>query len=75
MGLTVEKNLEYVKAAPPVTISTISLLGIPLNEWVCICTIIYTVLLIVFLLRDKLIQPWRMRRRNQQATQETQHDS
>ena len=62
MGLSMEKTLEYAKAAPPVTISTISLMGIPLNEWVFICTIIYTVLLTIFLLRDKLINPWLERR-------------
>jgi antibiotic biosynthesis monooxygenase (ABM) superfamily enzyme len=58
-----EQRIEYIKAAPPVTISTISLIGIPLNEWVFICTIVYTVLLTIFLVRDKLIYPWLERKR------------
>lgn len=58
-----EQRIEYIKAAPPVTISTISLIGIPLNEWVFICTIVYTVLLTIFLVRDKLIFPWLERKR------------
>jgi antibiotic biosynthesis monooxygenase (ABM) superfamily enzyme len=58
-----EPRIEYIKAAPPVTISTISLLGIPLNEWVFISTIGYTILLTIFLIRDKLVYPWLERRR------------
>jgi len=34
------------KAAPPLTVSAISLGGIPLNEWVFILTILYTVIMI-----------------------------
>jgi len=62
-----EERINMVKAAPPVTVSTISLIGIPLNEWVFICTLIYTVLLTIFLLRDKLIAPWLERRRQRES--------
>ncbi|MBI3727098.1 MAG: holin [Burkholderiales bacterium] len=58
--------MEPLKASPPVTISAISLLGIPLNEWVFILTIIYTVLQITIFLRDKVVKPWLYRRANKQ---------
>ena len=52
-----DQRIEAAKAALPVTVSTITLLGVPLNEWVFIVTLIYTCLMIVFLLRDKLLVP------------------
>ena len=52
-----DQRIEAAKAAFPVTVSTITLLGVPLNEWVFIVTLIYTCLMIVFLLRDKLVVP------------------
>ncbi|MFZ6711997.1 hypothetical protein [Undibacterium sp. TC9W] len=58
--------MEPLKASPPVAISAITLLGIPLNEWVFILTIIYTVLQITFFVRDKVIKPWLHRRANAQ---------
>lgn len=35
---------EIVKAVPPVTVASVGLVGITLNEWVLITTLIYTVL-------------------------------
>ncbi|MFZ6730601.1 hypothetical protein ACO0LG_01580 [Undibacterium sp. Ji42W] len=58
--------MEPLKASPPVAISAITLLGIPLNEWVFILTIIYTVLQITFFVRDKVVKPWLHRRANAQ---------
>lgn len=61
-----DSHMETVKSMPPVTISAITLLGVPLNEWVFILTIIYTALQITFFLRDKVIKPWFYRRANAQ---------
>lgn len=49
---------EAMKAAPPVTVGTLALAGIPLSDWLLIFTIAYTILQIFFLLRDKW---WRKR--------------
>ena len=62
-----DNHMETIKAIPPVAISAITVLGVPLNEWVFILTIIYTVLQITFFLRDKVIKPWFHRRANQSA--------
>ncbi|MBI1773543.1 MAG: hypothetical protein HYR68_14585 [Burkholderiales bacterium] len=59
--------METVKSMPPIAISAITLLGIPLNEWVFILTIIYTVLQITFFVRDRMLKPWLHRRVNQRA--------
>lgn len=50
---------EVAKAAPPVTVGSLALAGIPLSDWLLILTILYTILQIFFLLRDKW---WRKRR-------------
>ena len=54
--------LEAAKAAPPVTVVGMSLGGASLQEWVLILTAIYTVLQLVFLIRDKVYKPWRNKR-------------
>lgn len=59
-----DHNMEPVKALPPVAISAITVLGVPLNEWVFILTIIYTVLQITFFVRDKVVKPWLHKRAN-----------
>lgn len=43
-----------VKAAPPVGVTAATLLGLQLSDWVMIATLVYTVLQMIFLLRDKL---------------------
>ncbi len=45
---------EAVKAAPPVSVTTLTLFGIPLDQWVYIVTVMYTCLQILVLYRDKL---------------------
>lgn len=35
------------KASPPVAVSTLSLFGVPVENWVIVATLIYTALLIV----------------------------
>lgn len=42
---------EAVKAAPPLLVATTTFLGLTLQEWVYIVTIVYTVLQIALLLR------------------------
>ncbi len=59
-----DNHMETVKSMPPITISAITLLGVPLNEWVFILTIIYTSLQITFFVRDKVVKPWLHRRAN-----------
>lgn len=56
---------EIIKATPPIAISTITLLGVPLNEWVFILTIIYTLLQLFFTLRDKVWRPWKTKKEEQ----------
>lgn len=49
-----ESFIEAVKAAPPVGVGSLTLMGLPLNEWVLILTLIYTIFLII----DKLPAVW-----------------
>ena len=69
-----DQRIEAAKAAFPVTVSTISLLGVPLNEWVFIVTLIYTSLMIIFLLRDKLILPLIKKLRNNKIAEQNDAD-
>lgn len=46
--------IESIKAAPPVTATTMTILGYPLNEWLVLVTMAYTVCLFYTLWRDKL---------------------
>jgi hypothetical protein len=41
---------DAVLAAPPIGVGALTLWGVPLSEWVLICTLFYTILLII----DKL---------------------
>lgn len=43
-----------LKAAPPLGVTGTLFLGLPLNEWLIILTIIYTVLQIGFLLKGQI---------------------
>ena len=44
-----------VKAIPPITVTGLSLSGVTLQEWVLIATLVYTVLQILILVRDKVL--------------------
>lgn len=49
--MATESTIESVaKVAPSAGIGGLSLLSIPINEWVLVCTLVYTVLIIL----DKL---------------------
>lgn len=62
--LTKESNMsaaqEYViagyKASPPVSVATMALAGIPLQEWVYIVTIVYLVLQSAKLIYDAVVK-------------------
>lgn len=40
-------SIEVLKIAPPVGVGGLSLLSIPLSDWVLILTMVYTILLII----------------------------
>ena len=44
---------EAAKATPTVTVGGLTLFGVVLSDWVMILTIVYTLLQLFFLLRDK----------------------
>lgn len=50
---------ELAKAAPPLTVVSASLVGITLNEWVLITTLIYTLLQIGVLVWTKILKRGR----------------
>ena len=50
---------EAVKAAPAVTVGGLTFFGVGLSDWVLLLTLIYTILQIGFLIRDKVIRPRR----------------
>lgn len=52
-------TIEAARAAPPVTVVSLSLAGVSLQDWVLIITLIYTCLSLIFLIRDKLYRPWK----------------
>lgn len=44
---------EAARAAPAVTVTGLTLFGVSLSEWVLIMTLVYTLLQMFFLIRDK----------------------
>ena len=59
-----EITMESIKATPSIAVGTMTLFGVPLADWVLILTLVYTVMQIFFLLRDKW---WKRRDRKDQA--------
>ena len=57
--MTHSPSNEVLAAAPPLSVGTLTLLGVPLDQWVLICTLIYT----IFLLIDKAPTVWARLRR------------
>lgn len=47
---------DALKATPPVVITGMTLFGYPLQDWVLVATLIYTLLQIVFVIRDKVFR-------------------
>lgn len=61
MTTKTELTVEAVRLSPPIAVTGLSLYGVSLQDWVLAATLIYTVLSLVFLIRDKLYRPWRGR--------------
>ena len=47
-----------LKGAPPVTVATLTALGVHLPQVALVLTIIYTFLQIIFIVRDKIYRPY-----------------
>lgn len=59
-----EKIVEgLLSVSPPVIVSTTTLLGLPLTDWVYISTIIYTIVGIVTIIKKHWIDPWRSKKK------------
>lgn len=54
-----ELATEAIKAAPAVTVGSLTLFGVGLSDWVLLTTLLYTLLQIGFLLRDRW---WKKRK-------------
>jgi predicted benzoate:H+ symporter BenE len=52
---------EAAKAAPAVTVGGLTLFGVGLADWVLLVTLIYTLLQLGFLVRDKWYNPRKAR--------------
>jgi hypothetical protein len=52
---------EATKAAPALTVGGLTLFGVGLSDWVLLATLIYTLLQVGFLLRDKWYTPRKLR--------------
>ena len=55
--------VESSKAAPPLGVGGLTLMGYPLEDWVLMATLVYTVLQIGFLIRDKIWRHYGSKRR------------
>jgi hypothetical protein len=53
-----ESGVEVAKMAPPAAVTGLSIAGVSLSDWLLLLTLVYTVLNLFFLLRDKW---WRQR--------------
>ena len=51
-----EQIADAVKAAPPITITGMTIVGIQVQDWLLILTLVYTVLQILIIARRFLIQ-------------------
>ena len=56
-----ELAIEATRLSPPVAVTGLSLAGISLQDWVLVATLVYTVVSLVFLIRDKVYLPWKVR--------------
>jgi disulfide bond formation protein DsbB len=61
MSTKTELAVEAVRISPPVAVTGLSLYGISLQDWVLVATLVYTVVSLVFLIRDKIYIPWKVR--------------
>ncbi|WP_374415270.1 hypothetical protein [Ectopseudomonas oleovorans] len=61
-------TVEAVKSAPPVTVSAAMLMGISVQDWAVILTVIYLVLQIFFLLKRELTAKKKKEKESGNAT-------
>lgn len=58
-----DAKMQIIKSAPPLLVSTSTVFGIPLQDWVFILTIIYTIAQLYYFLKEKLVRPWLSKRK------------
>ena len=51
MAIPPEQLSDVIKAAPPITITGMTIVGIPIQDWVLIMTLVYTILQILIIAR------------------------
>ncbi|WPC03472.1 hypothetical protein SBP02_11820 [Pseudomonas benzenivorans] len=61
-------TVEAIKSAPPVTVSAAMLMGISVQDWAVILTVIYLVLQIFFLLKRELTAKKKKEKESGDAT-------
>lgn len=61
-------HLVAASAAPPASISGLTLLGVGLPDWVLVITALYTIVAFFVLIRDKFYRPWKERKCQQPPT-------
>ncbi len=54
MNTAHEQTAEFVRAAPPLTITSMTVLGFPMSDWVLLLTALYTLLQMALLVRRLL---------------------
>ena len=52
---------ESVRAAPAASAASLILFGVSLSDWVLLASLVLIVLQVIFLIRDKVYTPWRLR--------------
>lgn len=58
----IEPLVEAAKAAPPISIVGLQVLGYSLNEWLTMGSLVLIGLQIFFLIREKIYLPWKAKR-------------
>ena len=56
MPLPPEQLVDVAKTAPPITVTGLTIIGIPVQDWVFLLTVIYTALQIFLALRRYLLE-------------------
>lgn len=51
MALPPEQVADVAKAAPPITVTGMTIIGIPVQDWVLLLTLVYTLLQILIIAR------------------------
>lgn len=54
MNVSPEEVAAAAKVAPPATIGALTFAGVDLSQWVLLATLVYTLLQITFLIRDRI---------------------